>query len=40
MKGEYKMTKENYDGYKYIEGGVCASKGFVANGLKIGRAHV
>ena len=30
------MTKENYDGYKYIEGGVCASKGFVANGLNCG----
>ena len=27
------MTKEIFDGYKYIEGGVCAAKGFVANGL-------
>lgn len=30
------MTKENFKGYTYIEGGVCASKGFVANGLNCG----
>ena len=36
MKGVRKMTKENFDGYKYIEGGVCAAKGFVANGLNCG----
>ena len=30
------MTKEIFDGYKYIEGGVCAAKGFVANGLNCG----
>ena len=30
------MTKENFDGYKYIEGGVCAARGFVANGLNCG----
>ena len=30
------MTKENFEGYKYIEGGVCAARGFVANGLNCG----
>lgn len=30
------MTKENFKGYTYIEGGVCAAKGFVANGLNCG----
>ena len=24
------MTKEQFDGYTYIEGGVCAAKGFLA----------
>ncbi len=27
---------KNYEGYKYIEGGVCAAKGFRANGLNCG----
>ncbi|MBQ7793064.1 MAG: bifunctional glutamate N-acetyltransferase/amino-acid acetyltransferase ArgJ [Clostridia bacterium] len=27
---------KNYDGYKYIQGGVCAAKGFRANGLNCG----
>ncbi|MBS7298515.1 MAG: bifunctional glutamate N-acetyltransferase/amino-acid acetyltransferase ArgJ [Eubacteriales bacterium] len=27
---------KNYEGYKYIEGGVCAAKGFKANGLNCG----
>ncbi len=27
---------KNYDGYKYIEGGVCSAKGFRANGLNSG----
>ncbi|MDO4166438.1 MAG: bifunctional glutamate N-acetyltransferase/amino-acid acetyltransferase ArgJ [Eubacteriales bacterium] len=30
------MTKEKYEGYQYVEGGVCAAKGFVANGLNCG----
>lgn len=30
------MTKEVFDGYEYIEGGVCAAKGFVANGINCG----
>jgi glutamate N-acetyltransferase/amino-acid N-acetyltransferase len=30
------MKKEICEGYKYIEGGVCAAKGFVANGLNCG----
>ena len=30
------MTKEQFDGYTYIEGGVCAAKGFLANGLNCG----
>lgn len=27
---------KNFDGYKYIDGGVCAAKGFKANGLYCG----
>lgn len=27
---------QSYDGYTYIDGGVCASKGFMANGLNCG----
>lgn len=30
------MTKEIFDGYTYIDGGVCASQGFRANGLNCG----
>lgn len=30
------MTKVCFDGYQYVEGGVCAAKGFVANGLNCG----
>lgn len=30
------MTKKQYDGFTYVEGGVCAAKGFVANGLNCG----
>lgn len=30
------MTKEQFEGYKYIEGGVCAANGFTANGLNCG----
>lgn len=30
------MTKEQYDSYTYVEGGVCAAQGFVANGLNCG----
>lgn len=27
---------EKFEGYTYIEGGVCAAQGFVANGLNCG----
>ena len=27
---------KNYEGFKYIEGGVCAAKGIRANGLNCG----
>jgi len=30
------MIMEQFEGYEYIEGGVCAAKGFVANGLNCG----
>lgn len=30
------MKKTEYEGYQYIEGGVCAAAGFVANGLNCG----
>lgn len=30
------MTKEQFEGYKYIEGGVCAAAGFTAYGLNCG----
>jgi len=30
------MLKEQFEGYKYIDGGVCAAKGFTANGLNCG----
>ena len=30
------ITKKQYDGYKYIDGGVCAAKGFKANGVYAG----
>lgn len=30
------MTKENFQGYQYVEGGVCAAQGFVAGGLNCG----
>ena len=30
------MKKEIFEGYTYIEGGVCAAKGFQANGLNCG----
>ncbi|MGN0631530.1 MAG: arginine biosynthesis protein ArgJ, partial [Ruminococcus sp.] len=30
------VKKISYDGYKYIDGGVCAAKGFRANGLYSG----
>lgn len=30
------MKKEKFEGYEYIEGGVCAAKGFMANGLNCG----
>lgn len=30
------MTMEQFEGYTYVEGGVCAAKGFRANGLNCG----
>lgn len=30
------MDMKNFDGYEYIDGGVCAAKGFQANGLNCG----
>ncbi len=30
------LKMKSYDGYSYIEGGVCAAKGFMANGLNCG----
>jgi len=36
MKGRLEMEMKNFDGYKYIDGGVCAAQGFRANGLNCG----
>lgn len=33
------IKKVEFDGYKYIDGGVCAAQGFKANGIKCGLAH-
>lgn len=33
------MTLQKFDGYKYIEGGVCAAKGFKASGVYCGIKH-
>ena len=30
------MELKQFDGYKYIDGGVCAAKGFKANGINCG----
>ena len=30
------ISKKIFDGYKYVDGGVCAAKGFKANGLYCG----
>lgn len=30
------ITFKSFDGYKYVEGGVCAAKGFKANGVYAG----
>ncbi len=30
------MTMEEFEGYAYVEGGVCAARGFVANGMNCG----
>lgn len=30
------MTMEKFDGYSYLEGGICAAEGFVANGINCG----
>lgn len=34
MKERTRM--KTYQGYKYIEGGICAAQGFKANGLNCG----
>lgn len=34
--GKGKSMKEQFEGYTYLEGGVCAAKGFQANGLNCG----
>ncbi len=33
------MKLQQFDGFKYIQGGVCAAKGFKANGIQCGLAH-
>ncbi len=33
------IKKINFDGFEYIEGGVCAAQGFKANGIQCGLAH-
>ncbi|MCM1227513.1 MAG: bifunctional ornithine acetyltransferase/N-acetylglutamate synthase [Clostridium sp.] len=33
------INKVEFDGFKYIEGGVCAAQGFKANGIHCGLAH-
>lgn len=38
-KEELKMEMVEIDGYKFIDGGVCAAKGFTANGVCCGLAH-
>ena len=30
------MNKKVYEGYKYVDGGVCAAKGYLANGINCG----
>lgn len=30
------MTMEKFDGYEYLEGGICAAEGFLANGMNCG----
>ena len=33
------IEKVKFDGFKYIDGGVCAAQGFKANGIQCGLAH-
>ena len=33
------INKVEFDGFKYIDGGVCAAQGFKANGIQCGLAH-
>lgn len=33
------INKVEFDGFKYIDGGVCAAQGFKANGVQCGLAH-
>ena len=35
-KMDKQIRMEEYAGYQYIEGGVCAAQGFTANGLNCG----
>lgn len=33
------INKVKFDGFKYIDGGICAAQGFKANGIQCGLAH-
>lgn len=33
------INKVEFDGFKYVDGGVCAAQGFKANGIQCGLAH-
>ena len=33
------MKLQKFDGYTFVEGGVCAAQGFLANGIQCGLAH-
>ena len=33
------INKVEFEGFKYIGGGVCAAQGFKANGIQCGLAH-
>ena len=33
------MKLQKFDGYTFIDGGVCAAQGFLANGIQCGLAH-
>lgn len=39
IKESIMINKVEFDGFKYIDGGVCAAQGFKANGIRCGLAH-